>query len=123
MKYLLLFFLLPNLFANLSTITGAISKGDTMVLSQYFDESVEIAILDDENIYNKNEAIEAMKGFFATYTPKAFSQVHKGSSPGNSEYCIGNLVTDKATFRVYIYLAKKGDATIIQELRFDKGQK
>ena len=102
-------------------ITQAISKGDAEALSQYFDESVEIAVLEEEDIYNKSEAKTIVDKFFQQYKPKSFSQVHQGTSKGqDSKYCIGNLVAGDASFRVYLYMKVEGSSYLIQEIRFDK---
>ena len=107
--------------ANLAEITRAISRGDAEALGQYFDQSVEVAVLDQEDVYNKAQAIAAVKAFFSKHSPQSFSQVHQGASRGNdSQYCIGNLVTGNATFRVYIYMKVTNGKLLIQELRFDK---
>ena len=124
MKSLLLFaFLLPATLqtdANLSAITQAISRGDANALGAHFDESVEISILDKDEVYSKTNAIAAVKSFFGQYRPSAWSTVHKGAARNNdSQYCIGNLTAGGKTFRVYIYVKDKGGRQLIQELRFD----
>ena len=107
--------------ANLANITKAISDGDADALGQYFDQSVEVAVLEQEDVYNKAQAINVVRKFFAQNKPSSFSQVHKGASPNNdSQYCIGNLEEKKKTFRVYIYMKVNGGQFLIQELRFDK---
>ena len=123
MKSLLIFVLLsPTVFMNtannvsLENISRAIGNGDADGLGTYFDSSVEIAVLDDENVYSKTQAVNVVRGFFAENKPKSFSQVHKGASKGkDSEYCIGNLVTDSGNYRVYIYMKVAGDKKVIQE--------
>ncbi|MGK0365724.1 MAG: hypothetical protein ACI85O_002792 [Saprospiraceae bacterium] len=107
---------------NIDAITKALSSGDAETLGSFFDESVEVAILDVEDIYDKPEAIQKVKSFFSQNKPSAFSQVHQGSSKGNdSQYCIGNMTAGGKTFRVYVYLGNTGNKTLIQEIRFDKG--
>lgn len=108
--------------SNLNNITQAISKGDANTLGQYFDQTVEIAVVDNEDIYTRSEAEGILKQFFSNNAPRSFSQVHQGTSKAkDSLYCIGNLVTDKSdTYRVYIYMQVNGDSYVIQELRFDK---
>jgi len=107
--------------ANLASITRAISTGDAARLGQFFDESVEIAVLDTEDVYSKSQAVQVMEKFFNQYKPSNFSQVHQGMSKGqDSQYCIGNLTTDGATFRVYIYIKIQNDRHLVQELRFDR---
>ncbi len=125
MKKLIFLVLLPPLWlfpqANMSEITQAISTGDTEALSQYFDNAVEVAALDREDVFNREKATELVRQFFSKHQPKSFSQVHKGVSKSNdSQYCIGNLYTRDATFRVYIYMKIEGNRLLIQELRFDR---
>ncbi len=125
MKNFLFIVLLTPAFAvvdaDLAAITRAISAGDADALGRYFDQTVEVSVMDEEDIYNKAQAIALLKDFFAKNPPKSFSQVHQGTSRGNdSQYCIGNLVTATNTFRVYIYMKVIDERYIIQELRFDK---
>jgi hypothetical protein len=108
--------------ASIDAITKALSSGDAETLGSFFDESVEVAILDVEDIYDKPEAVKKVKSFFTQNKPSAFSQVHQGSSKGkDSQYCIGNMTAGGKTFRVYVYLGNTGSKTLIQEIRFDKG--
>lgn len=126
MKQLLFLVLLlpavPTFNASLGDITRALSAGDASQLGQYFDQSVELAILDDEDIYSRAQATEMVRKFFATYSPKGFSQVHQGTSKGSeAQYCIGNLTAaNGAVFRVYIYMKVENGNFLIQELRFDR---
>ncbi|MBK8703401.1 MAG: DUF4783 domain-containing protein [Saprospiraceae bacterium] len=122
LSVLLLSVLVNTQEVNLNAITKAISEGNAEALGQYFDQSVEVSVLDNEDVYAKAQAIKVVKDFFAQNKPKSFSQVHQGTSKGNdSQYCIGNLVTATGTFRVYIYLKVNGNNYTIQELRFDEG--
>lgn len=105
----------------LETITKAISTGNVTALEPYLDKSVEIAILEQENVYGKTEAVQILKTFFGKNKPQAFNQMHTGQSKGKeAHYSIGNLTTTSGTFRVYIYARVEGDKYYVQELRFDK---
>ncbi len=127
MKNLLLVILLAPIIAfvnvedNLDAITRAISNGDANALGQYFDANVEVAVMDKEDSYSKDNAVKVVKDFFTKNKPASFKQVHQGSSKGqDSQYCIGNLSANTGTFRVYIYMKVSGGKYLIQELRFDK---
>ncbi|MFT4760989.1 MAG: hypothetical protein ACI9XO_004875 [Paraglaciecola sp.] len=128
MKNLLfVFILIPMLsFATnpvdgLSAISQAISAGDADALGTYFDAQVEISVLDNEDYYSKTEAVAVVKKFFAQHKPQSFKEMHQGTSKGkDSQYCIGNLVANGGTFRVYVYMKNSGAQPVIQELRFDK---
>lgn len=106
---------------SLSAITQALGKGDTEALAALMDAEVELSLLQDENLYSREQARQKLASFFAANKPSGFSQVHQGSSKSeDAEYCIGNLSTSTGAFRVYIYIAKQGDRMVLQELRFDR---
>ena len=109
-------------FTDLDKINKAIENGDAAALSQYFDEVVEIAVLDEEDMYDKAEARTVVANFFAKHKPKSFKMVHEGVSKNqDSKYTIGNLSTqDGNTYRVYVYYSITGNSYRIQEIRFDK---
>ncbi|MEN0048448.1 MAG: DUF4783 domain-containing protein [Bacteroidota bacterium] len=124
MRFTFLLFLLPLLAfkadQDLTQITQAISIGSATTLGQYFDDNVEIALLNEEDVYNKSQAVQKLETFFEKNQPKAFSQVHEGSSKGNaSKYCIGNLKTNSEDFRVYMFIDISADQYKIQELRIE----
>ncbi len=105
----------------LSDISRALSSGDVESLGRYFDSSVELSILEQEDVYDRNGAMAVVRDFFTKNPPRSFNQVHQGSSKGNdAEYCIGNLSTANGTFLVYIYLQVTAGEHRIQELRFDE---
>jgi len=105
----------------LEAITKAIGSGDVESLAKYFDESLDVSILDSEKSYSKAQATEVVKSFFTSNKPRTFNAVHNGTSRGSSDqYCIGNLAASNGNFRVYIYLKMTGTTATIKELRFDK---
>lgn len=107
--------------ANLGKIANAISSGDAVALADYFDEDVEMTVLDEINLYSKAEAQAAVKDFFTNNAPKKYTQVHQGASQGaGGQYCIGVLETAAQKFRVMIYLEKVGDRFLIKELKFEE---
>ena len=124
MKNLMLLLLLPAsvFFSDIDNINRAIANGDAAALSQYFDDVVEIAVLDEEDMYDKAEAKSIVANFFAKHKPRSFKMAHEGVSKNeDSKYTIGNLSTvDGKTFRVYVYYSITGNAYRIQEIRFDK---
>lgn len=104
----------PN---NLSSISKAMNSGDASALSQFFDDKVELSILDDENLYDKAGAQKALDTFFTKHKPKSYQRVHDGTSKGaGSKYTIGDLKAGNSVFRVYIYMKVAGDKYTIQEI-------
>lgn len=106
---------------SLGDITRALGGGNTATLTSLMDAEVELSMLGEENLYSREQATQKLAAFFGQHAPSGFSQVHQGSSKSdNAEYCIGNLTTSTGVYRVYIYVAKKGEKTVLQELRFDR---
>ncbi len=102
---------------NLSNISKAISNGDANTLAQYFDDKVEVSILDDDNLFDKAQAKKALANFFAKNKPQSYTQVHDGTSKGaGSKYTIGNLKASGKVFRVYVYMKVSGNTYTIQEI-------
>ena len=102
-------------------ITKAISTGNVTALEPYLDKSVEISILEQENVYGKTEAVQILKNFFLKNKPVTFSQMHTGQSKGKeAQYSIGSMSTATGAFRVYTYVRVEGDKCFVQEIRFDK---
>lgn len=102
-------------------ITKAIKSGDASTLAQYFDEDVELTILDEVNMFSKSEAKAAVNKFFDGHKPKSYNQVHEGKSKGaGGQYIIGNLSTNAGKFRVYLYMRVDNGKYFIQELRFEE---
>jgi len=105
----------------LQEIGKALGAGDADTLGAYFDSTVEISILDEADLYDKSEAITAVKSFFAKHPPTSCSQVHQGSSKGkDSQYTIFSLNTNGQKFRVFLYMKSVGSKEVIQELSIDE---
>lgn len=107
--------------ANLSPITKAISEGDATTLGAFFDETVDLTVLNKQDFLNKNRAVETVRQFFQNNKPKAFNAIHQSTSKGaNSQYTLGDLTTATGSYRVYLYYRVSGDKVIIQEMRIEK---
>ncbi len=113
-------FIFAAVAGDLDNISSAIKAGDSKKLAEYFDNTVEVKILNKEGAYSKSQAEAIVKDFFTKNPPKSFSFIHDGPSGGNNaHYAIGSLGTDKGKFRTYVYMKKKADKFYIQELSFE----
>jgi Domain of unknown function (DUF4783) len=107
---------------NLASITKAISNGDAAAVGTYMDANIEMSLLGKQDLYNKNQAIQALNDFFGKNKPRSFNAGHAGSSKGNnSHYTTGDLTTSNGNFKVYLYYnTDGGDKVIIKEIRIEK---
>lgn len=113
------------LFTNITNINDipegivySIKTGNSKELAKYFNVSVDLAILDKEEVYSNQQAEQIIKSFFATHTPKNFTLLHEGGKDG-SKYAIGNLSTSNGMFRLYFLLKVKNNISLIHQLRIE----
>lgn len=99
-------------------ISVAIKSGNAMELSKYMNSTVELLLLEKEDFYKKVVAETILKDFFNEYRTKDFVIRHQGAR-NDAQYAIGNLETEKGTFRVYILLKKVDQELLIHIIRIE----
>lgn len=103
-------------------IIVSLGNGDSKVLSNYFNQNVELVVLDNDNVYSKAQAQQIVNNFFNNFKPvpeNAFTIIHDGGKEG-AKYVIGNLQTNNGNFRVYFLLKKNSGKDYIHQLRIEK---
>jgi len=105
----------------LADIGNAIRSGDARAVAKYFSTTVDLTILQQEEVYSKAQAEQVLRDFFSKNTPRTFSLIHKGVSKEGAKYAIGTLVTAQGTtYRTYFFVKQTASGESIQELRFEK---
>ena len=99
-------------------IIASFEQGDVEKLSQYFDENIDLTVLQNEGIYSKAQSKVILKNFFSSNSPAKFTSQHQGGSE-NSRYVIGNLSSNGKSYRVYFLFKKSNEKTIIQKIRIE----
>jgi hypothetical protein len=97
----------------------SLRTGNAKVLSGYFNDNVELVVLDNDNVYSKAQAKQIVSNFFSNFTPESFSVIHQGGKEG-SKYVIGNLKTNNGNFRIYFLLKNSNGKDYIHQLRIEK---
>jgi hypothetical protein len=100
-------------------IITSLKTGNAKVLASFFNQNVELVILNDDNVYSKAQAEQIVSGFFSQNQPEKFTIIHQGGKEG-AKYIIGQLTTKQGPFRVSFLLKKTEDKEIIHQLRIDK---
>ncbi|MBK8362157.1 MAG: DUF4783 domain-containing protein [Bacteroidetes bacterium] len=101
-------------------IAFAIRSGDAKQLSTYFGPTLDLTIINREDVYSKAQAEQVIKDFFSKNAPKSFTIIHKGSSPEGTQYAIGNLVSSSGkSYRTSFYFKSSGGKNVLMELRFE----
>lgn len=120
--YLFLSFTLTGSALNYQIPSGVVEsfgKGNSRDLSKHFNNSVELVVPGNEDVYSKSQAELILRNFFSANRPVRFEILHQGGKE-LSRYAIGNLVTQKGEFRIYILLKLKNDDLLIHLLRIER---
>tara|TARA_R110002050_G_scaffold109799_1_gene221311 strand:- start:30947 stop:31315 length:369 start_codon:yes stop_codon:yes gene_type:complete len=119
-------FTLGILFLSLSSFGGitegvsdAFKTGNAFKLSSFFQDKIDLTILEESDLMSKLEAEKAVYDFFHENHPSDFKILHQGNSKSGSAYTIGRLVTEKGNFRVSIYVNTSSNKELIQQIIID----
>ncbi len=99
-------------------IIQSLKTGNSKTLSQYFNQNIEMVVLENDNIYSKAQAQQILNKFFTKYSPESFNIIHQGGKV--DQYIIGNLVTNKGKFRVTFLLKKNNEKYFIHLFRIEE---
>lgn len=103
----------------LDDVANALRSGDARAVSRFFGNTVDLTIVNQEEVYSKVQAEQILRDFFSKNTPRNFSIIHKGESKEGARYAIGTFITSQGVkYRTYFYIKQLGASGTIQELRF-----
>ena len=118
---LILLLTLPVAAQDVFTVfPAALKSGNTASISKNFDKRIDITIDDNSDNYSKDQAEVILKDFLSKFSTREFTVIHKGASPNGAQYVVGNLKTNKGSYRTYIYVKNTDGVSYIQEIRFEK---
>lgn len=96
-------------------------SGNAKEIAKHFASSVELIVIDQEDVYSKAQSEQILKDFFIKNSPSKSTIIHRISSNPNYRYGILSLNTKTGKFRVTITLKliKANNAFLINELRIE----
>lgn len=94
-------------------------QANSKELAKQFASSVELIIIDQEDVYNKAQAEQILKDFFLKNPPHKTSIIHKLDNNPNYRLAILALSSKTEKFRVTVTLKKYSNAFLINELRIE----
>lgn len=97
-----------------------LATGNSTDLAAHFNESLSVAILNEEANYQKAQAQVVVQEFFADYSPQSFTLIHSGESSEGSKFGTGTLSTLNGSFRVYYLIRSSDSGFLIHDLRFEE---
>ncbi|MBD1394544.1 DUF4783 domain-containing protein [Mucilaginibacter glaciei] len=100
-------------------ITDLLKQGNTHELAKYFAANVDMAVLENTNVYSATQSELILEKFFKENKPTGAKIFHRVSSNANYQFGVVILTTDKGKFRVSFTLKEVGAETTIIELRIE----
>ncbi|OFY30235.1 MAG: hypothetical protein A2275_09975 [Bacteroidetes bacterium RIFOXYA12_FULL_35_11] len=100
-------------------IITAIKTGNAKELAKYFNQNVELVILNQEDVYSKAQAELIIKDFFAKNTPSDFSVLHQGGKEG-ARFAVGEIKTNNGNYRIFFLLKIINEQPYIHQFRVEK---
>ena len=94
-----------------------LKDGNVHELAATFSPTIEMTILEDENVYSSSQAEQALANFFKRCQPKSAKVLHRINSNANYRYAVIILNTSNGTYRTCIALKNVNGKFELNELR------
>ncbi len=116
----ILFLSVGQLLAQIpNDVVDGLKNGNASALSNYFNQNIELTVLDNDNVYSKAQAQQILAGFFNQYKVSDFELKYEIDKE-SSKHVIGTLTTDNGTFRVSFLMKTDEEKAYIHQLRVEK---
>ncbi len=99
-------------------IGSGLKTGNAKMVASYFNDNIELVILEKENVCSKEQGEMILSDFFSKNKPTDFKITHQGGT--DSVYGIGKLQTTGTNFRIYFMLKTFANKPLIVQLRIEK---
>lgn len=104
----------------LDALYGHFKTGNFKEIAKNFSSSVDLTVLDSEEVYSKAQAEQILREFFTKHPPVSYTKIHSVGNQ-NVKYRFGVIVlqTKKGKFRVSISMNRIDSTYLIAELKID----
>src|ERR1700741_1640579 len=100
-------------------ITNAIKQGNAQAIAKYFNDKLDLKILDQEDVYSKAQAESVLKDFFTKHKVKSFTPSHSSANKTANQFVVGALDTSNGKFRLSFLIKKIEDKYLISQFRIE----
>ncbi|WP_372774862.1 DUF4783 domain-containing protein [Mangrovibacterium sp.] len=100
-------------------LVTSLKTGNASVLSSYFNQNIELFVLDQDDVYSRAQAQQIVSNFFDQNKASDFSIIHQ-SGKADTKYAIGKLTTNKGVYRVSFLVKNDSGKPVIHQLRIEK---
>ena len=100
-------------------VISAVRQGNATLIATYFNEKIDLKILDQEDVYSKAQAELVLKDFFSKHKVKSFTPSHSSPNKSNNQFVVGSLDTVSGKFRISFLIKKVEDKYLISQFRIE----
>ena len=100
-------------------LAGYLKSSSTKEMSRHFASTVELIILNEEDVYSKVQAEIILKDFLYKHKPVDARVVHRLDSNPSYRFIVIELDTENGSFRTSISLKDSGGTFLITEMRIE----
>ena len=123
--FTLLFFLMAKAtlaFDVIDDVSVYFKTGNVKELSKYFSSTVELSILNKEEVYSANQAELILKDFFIKHPSVGVKVIHRVVSNASYKFGVIILNTSKGNFRVSFELKNTVGGFNITQIRIEENK-
>jgi len=100
-------------------LSSYFKAGNSKEIAKNFAPTIELIIINEEDVYSKAQGEQILKDFFNKHTPVKTSIFHRINNSQNYRFGVILVSTSKETFRVSITMKKFNTSFLITELRVE----
>lgn len=119
---LLLIFKVSFAFDVIDDVANYCKNADVKGISGLFSSTIELSVLDQDDIYSASQAELILKDFFAKHPPIGAKVIHKVVSNANYKFGVMLLETSKGNFRISYELKNASGNFTISEIRIEENK-
>ena len=101
-------------------VITAIRQGNAPGVANYFNDKIDLKILDQEEMYSKGQAELILTDFFSKHKVKSFTPSHSSANKNANQFVVGTLETSDSKFRLSFLIKKGDDKYLISQFRIEK---
>ncbi|MBK0382586.1 DUF4783 domain-containing protein [Pedobacter sp. SD-b] len=109
-------------FDVIDDLSNVLKNGDIKTLSTYFSNTIELSIMDQDDIYSANQANLILKDFFTKNPPSATKIIHKVVSNANYKFGVIVYNSSKGNYRISLELKGNGSDFKLTQIRIDENK-
>lgn len=107
----------------ISEISNQFRLGNTKEIARYLSSTVNLSLLNNENVYSSVQAEIILTNFFKNHQPRTSEILHRLDNNSNYQHAVILLSTSNGDYRVAYSLKGSDDQLQLIEIRIEKALK